>query len=345
MHSTIRDVAKRLNLSITTVSRALDGYDDVADRTRKLVFATAKEMGYIPNRAARQLRRQRTDTIGYILPADSAGFADPFFSEFIAGLSDEASAYHFDLLVSAAPPDSQGEKELYKRWVRGGKVDGIVINRVRLNDWRLSFLAKQSMPYVALERSLSKLDFVGIEVDSFNGMLKLMAHLIERGYKRFAYIGGDPNLKIDYDRLTGYQSGLKSAGIESDPALIVHTNMTSEGGYRTAELLFALSVPPTAIVCINDTTAIGVMHAAHEHGMIIGRDIAIAGFDGIADSAHASPPLTTLDQPIYNIARKLSSMLLTIVSGKTLENKQIKMQPQLLIRSSTGGNVAKNQDS
>ncbi|MFZ1042318.1 MAG: LacI family DNA-binding transcriptional regulator [Anaerolineales bacterium] len=337
MHPTIRDVAKRLNLSITTVSRALDGYEDVADNTRKLIVATAKEMGYVPNRAARQLRRQRTDTIGYILPADSAGFADPFFSEFIAGLSDEASAYHFDLLVSAASPNSKGEKDLYKRWVQGGKVDGIVVNRVRLNDWRLRFLAKQDIPHVTMERSLSKLNFVGIEVDSFNGMFKLIAHLVERGYKRIAYIGGDPNLKIDLDRLQGYQAGLKSTGIESDPAWIVHDNMTSAGGYHAAELLFALPVPPTALVCINDTTAIGAMHAAHEHGMIVGRDIAIAGFDGIADSAYASPPLTTLDQPIYTIARQLANMILTMALGKTLENKQVKIQPKLLIRSSTGG--------
>jgi DNA-binding LacI/PurR family transcriptional regulator len=337
LHTTIRDVAKRLHLSITTVSRALDNYDDVADSTRKLVVVTAKEMGYVPNRAARQLRRQRTDTIGYILPTDSAGtgFADPFFSEFIAGLSDEASAYHFDLLVSAAPPDSKIEKELYKRWVQGGKVDGFVINRVRLNDWRLRFLARQHIPHASYERSLSKLDFVGIEIDSFNGMLELIEHLVERGYKRIAYVSGAPNLKIDHDRLRGYQTGLKSAGIESDPALIVHGDMTSEGGYHAAELLFALSVPPTAIVCINDVTAIGAMHAAHERGIVVGRDIAITGFDGIEDAAHATPPLTTLDQPIYSIARQLANMTLNLALRKTLENKQIKIQPRLLIRSST----------
>jgi DNA-binding LacI/PurR family transcriptional regulator len=127
------------------------------------------------------------------------------------------------------------------------------------------------------------------------------------------------------------------AGIESDQAWIVYGNMTSEGGYHAAELLFALSAPPTAIACINDVTAIGAMHAAREHGLIVGQDIAIAGFDGIADSAHASPPLTTLEQPIYTIARQLANMILTMAVGKTLENKQLKMQPQLLIRSSTGG--------
>jgi len=337
MHSTIRDVAKRLNLSITTVSRALDNYDDVAESTKKLVVATAKEMAYVPNRAARQLRRQRTDTIGYILPADSAGFADPFFSEFIAGLSDEASVCHFDLLVSAVPPDGQAEKDLYKRWVQAGKIDGIVVNRIRLNDWRLRSLARQGVAHVSMERSLSRLAFVGIEVDSFNGMFELMMHLVERGFKRIAYIGGLPILKIDHDRLCGYHAGLESAGIKPDPTWVVHSDMTSEGGYHAAEILFAMPTSPTAIVCINDVTAIGVMHAARDRGLAVGRDVAVAGFDGIADAAHASPPLTTLEQPIYSIARQLANMLLTIVSGKAVENKQVKIKPKLLLRASTGG--------
>ena len=337
MHSTIRDVAKRLNLSITTVSRALDNYDDVAESTRKLVVTTAKEMAYVPNRAARQLRRQRTDTIGYILPADSAGFADPFFSEFIAGLSDEASVCHFDLLVSAATPDSRSEKELYKRWVQAGKIDGIIVNRSRLNDWRLRFLAKQGVAHVSMERSLSKLAFAGIEVDSFNGMLELISHLVEQRFERIAYIGGLPILKIDHDRFCGYQAGLKAAGIECDPAWVVHSDMTSEGGYHAAETLLALAVRPTAIVCINDVTAIGAMHAAREQGLAVGQDIAIAGFDGIADAAHASPPLTTLEQPIYSIARQLANMLLSRVSGKAVENNQVKLRPKLLVRASTGG--------
>jgi LacI family transcriptional regulator len=342
MHSTIRDVAKRMHLSITTVSRALDNYDDVAESTRKLVIATAKEMAYVPNRAARQLRRQRTDTIGYILPADSGGFADPFFSEFIAGVSDETSVCHFDLLVSAVPPDGKAEKDLYKRWVQAGKIDGIIVNRSRLNDWRLRFLAKQGVAHVSMERSLSNLAFTGIEVDSFNGMIELTAHLIEQGFKRIAYIGGLPILKIDYDRFRGYQAGLKSAGVEFEPKLVVRSDMTSEGGYRAAEILFAHAVPPTAIICINDVTAIGAMHSAREHGLTVGRDVAIAGFDGIADAAHTNPPLTTLEQPIYSIARQLANMLLSIMTGKAMENNRVMVKPKLLIRSSTGDNVAKN---
>ncbi len=337
MSTTIRDVAQHLHLSITTVSRALDGYDDVAVETRQLVVKTAQKMGYVPNRAARQLRRQRTETIGYILPAESTGFTDLFFSEFIAGLSDEAALGRYDLLVASAAPDSKAEKELYERWVQGGKVDGIIINRVRLSDWRLHFLSRQHVPHVSLERSISQRDFVGIEVDSLSGMLELMAHLVGRGHRRIAYTGGVSDLKIDHDRFAGYQAGLEAAGIGSDLELIVRSDMTSEGGYRAAQYLLDLANRPTAIVCINDLTAIGAMHAAHERGLVIGRELAVAGFDGIADAAHTEPPLTTLEQPVYTVARQLTHMLLAVILGNPLENKQVKIQPKLIIRSSTGG--------
>ncbi len=167
----IRDVARRLSLSITTVSRALDGYDDVAEETRLLVVNTAQEMGYIPNRAARQLRRKRTDTIGYILPASAPQFSDPFFSEFIAGLGDEAAAQKFDLLVSTAAPGTDSEEALYLRWVQGREVDGYVLNRMRLEDWRVRYLSLQGVPFVCLERSLDAIEFVGVEVDFAVGFL------------------------------------------------------------------------------------------------------------------------------------------------------------------------------
>lgn len=336
MRITIREVAKKLNLSITTVSRALDGYDDVAERTRNLVVKTAQEMGYAPNRAARQLRRRQTDTLGYVVPSNSAGFADSFFSEFIAGLGDEASVHNYDLLVTTAPPASSSEKSQYQRWVQGGKVDGVVVNRIYLDDWRLQYLAEQGVPYVSLERSMSNLDFVGVEADSFNGFLELMAYLINQGHSRIAYIGGDVELKIENDRHSGYEAGLKAAHIALSPALVTRANLTSEGGYQAAEHLLMLAAPPTAIVCINDLTAIGAMHAAHNHGLKVGRDIAIAGFDGIADAAHTQPPLTTLDQPVYDIARQLTKMLLSLITGETLQERQVKIQPKLLIRESTG---------
>ena len=336
MRPTIRDVAQRLNVSITTVSRALDGYADVSSKTRTLVVQAAREMGYSPNRAARQLRRQRTDTIGFIIPASGTGFADPFFSEFIAGLGDEAAERNYDLLVTTAPPDSPEEKALYQRWEQSHKVDGIIVNRVFMNDWRLDYLAQRAIPHVSLERSPSHVDFTGIEVDSYHGVMELMENLTGRGHRRIAYIGGDPRLKIDHDRYSGYLSGLLAASMTPDHELVVRTELTPQGGYLAAGQLFCRDDAPTALVCLNDQIAMGAMHAAHERGLTIGRDVAIAGFDGIADSAHTEPPLTTLSQPVYTIARRLIAMLMALIKGEELAERQVKITPTLIIRQSTG---------
>ncbi len=335
--SSIRDVAKRLNISITTVSRALDGYSDVAEATRQLVINTAQEMGYAPNRAARQLRRQRSDTIGYILPALAPQFADPFFSEFVSGLGDEAASHNFDLLVSTASPDSDSEKHRYEHWVQGRKADGMVLNRMRLHDWRVQYLVQTDLPFVSLERTLDKSDQASVEVDGWAGFKMLMAYLTAKGHRRIAYIGGPTNLKIQADRFKGYKKGLVAAGIPFDPELVVAGDTFHAGGYQAAQHLLARKQFPTAITCINDLTAIGVLHAASDRGIKVGLDLAVAGFDGIEEAEHTSPPLTTLSQPLYEIARNLVRMLVTTIQNLPLEERHILFQPELIIRESTGG--------
>lgn len=337
MNITIRDVAKKLNLSITTVSRALDGYDDVAEETRLLIIKTSHEMGYVPNQAARQLRRQRSDTIGYILPADTPRFSDPFFAEFTAGLGDEASAHGFDLLVSAAPQGSQTEQQAYERWVRGRKVDGIVLNRIHLHDWRVQYLALTHFPFVTLERSLDPHDYPSVEVNGRRWFKVLMDHLVSLGHQRIAYVGASPDLKIQADRLEGYLDGLISHGLALNVELVIEGNLTSEGGYRAGERLLALPDPPTAIACVDDMTAIGVLHIARERGRTVGKDLAVAGFDGIEGSEHTQPPLTTINQPVYQIARRLVQMLAAQITGEPLEEKRVQIEPLLEIRQSTTG--------
>ena len=337
MSITIKDVARRLNLSITTVSRAMDGYDDVSEETRQLVIQTAHEMGYVPNQAARQLRRKRSDTIGYILPADQPRFSDPFFAEFIAGLGDEASMHGFDLLVSTAPPGSLAEQQAYERWTHGRKVDGVVLNRMQLNDWRVQYLAQAQFPFVTLERSLDPRDYPSVEVNGRLWFGKLLDHLASLGHQRIAYIGASPTLKIQADRLAGYHDGLAQHSLAFDASLVLEGDLTSEGGYRAGEHLLNLPNPPTAIACVDDMTAMGVLHIARERGRTVGKDLAVTGFDGIAGFEHTQPPLTTINQPVYQIARRLVQMLAARVAGQPLEETRVQIKPVLEIRQSTIG--------
>jgi DNA-binding LacI/PurR family transcriptional regulator len=339
MPITIRDVAKRLNLSITTVSRALDGYTDVSDATREKVIRTAEELGYVPNRIARQLRKHKSETIGYILPTSTPRFNDPFFNTFMAGLGNEATLSNYDLLVSTANPGEENERQLYKRWVQGRRVDGFILNRMQLQDWRVQYLATKNFPFVTLERNLDEVEYDSVEVNGQAGMVELIAHLVEMGHQRIAYIGASANLSLEASRFQGYQAGLAATGIEFDEGLVVEGDMTRSGGYQAAQQLLELVSPPTAIACVNDLTAIGAMKVARERGMAVGKDLAISGFDGIEEAEGTQPPLTTLSQPIYEIACQLIKLLLTRLESPEIPYQHIQFSPELFIRQSTNATV------
>lgn len=336
MTITIRDIAKKLNLSIAAVSRAMDGYPDISEETRRKVIQTAKEMGYVPNRAARQLRRQKADAIGYILPSETPRFADPFFSEFLSGLGDETALHPFDLLVSIAPPGAEAEQTIYRNWVQSRKVDGFILDRLHLHDWRVRFLAEHTIPFVGLERSMDGVDYPHVQVDNASSMASLVTHLVGLGFKRIAFIGGPDQLVIQNERLAGYLQGLLENHLTFDPALVVSSDLTGTSGYQATKRLRSIPDPPDAIMCINDETAFGALHALRDLDIDIGKDVAVTGFDGVAASAHSDPPLTTLDIPVHEIAHKLVDMLAAELNHQPGLERQIVYAPRLIKRLSTG---------
>ncbi len=345
---TIRDIAKKLNLSVGAVSRALSGYTDIAEDTRQRIFNAAREMGYTPNRAARQLRKQTSGTtIGYIMPVASPHFANSYFSEFIEGLGDEAAAQHSDLLISTAQPGQEAEKTAYRQWVENSKIDGLILDRVHVHDWRVQYLVAKRVPFSTLERevtyldadpqeALSATDYPSVEVDSLTGFFELVSHIASAGYTRPAYIGGPPTLKIQVDRLAGFQSGLARSSLPFDPLLVLEGDLTSVGGYSSTKRLLSIPDPPDAVLCINDETAFGALRAVDEAGLKAGQDIAVAGFDGVRDARFSNPPLTTLDQPVYDIARLLVRLLAAQLASRPLPPTHVVLQPTLLVRESTG---------
>lgn len=331
---TIRDVAKKLDLSVTTVSRALAGYDDVALTTRDLVIETAREMGYVPQHAARQLRRQRTETIGLIFPTSASRFSDPFFSEFIAGIGDETGRRSYDLLVSVAPP-GEPEERAYRLWANSRRVDGFILVRMRVDDWRISYLTEENFPFASFGRSKTFESSPHIGVDGCSGVKDLVKHLLTLGHRKIAFIGASKELTLVGDRLDGYQAGLEEAHIAYDPDLVLEGDLTRAGGYEATKKLIERANPPTAIIGVNDLTALGAIRAAQESGLIVGKDLAIAGFDGTVAGEHAHPALTTVHQPVYEIGRQVSAMLIDLIEkneGAALESL---IRPRLIVREST----------
>lgn len=337
MKITIKDLARHLGLSITTVSRALDGYSDVSESTRQRVTNAANQLGYFPNLSARHLRKQRTDTIGYILPSERSRFNESFNSEFFAGLSDSVSSANYGLLISTAGYSSQKEKFLYSSWVQGKKVDGFVLNRIRLGDQRIRYLRSEQIPFVCLEQDPDDNGpYMGIKTKADREIARLVDHLVNMGHSHIAYIGAEEDLVIDKIRFEAYLSQLEQRGIKPKPELVVKVPISMDSGYEAASQLLNRSSKVSAIMCVNDSIALGVLKALEDNGLKAGRDLAVSGYDGTPESEYSNPPLTTIDQSVYEIAFKLGSLLIEKLKDDSIDEKTIIMETALKLRKSTG---------
>ena len=335
MAITLKEIAERVGKSVTTVSRALAGYDDVSQATREQVKQIALELGYEPNIAARQLQKQRTDTLALILPTFGPRFADPFFSEFLAGVGNEAVRQGFDLLVSTCSPGDE-EKETYLKIIRARRVDGFIIVRTRRQDARITLLQEHNFPFAAFGRIEGENDFPLIDEDSELGLRLVVDHLIELGHTRLACIAPPSELMLAYYRCRGFIGALEAHGVPVDTNLIIEGDLTQRAGRVTGAALLDRSHPPTAIVACNDLMALGAMSAAQERGLIVGRDVSITGFDDIPSAEHAHPPLTTVHQPVYQIGALVCEMVIKVIRGEALPERQIILQPSLVVRQSSG---------
>ncbi|MCP4358472.1 MAG: LacI family transcriptional regulator [Chloroflexi bacterium] len=335
MAVTLKDIARRLNLSVTTVSRGLAGYDDVAAVTQQRIQETATEMGYYPNITARRLQKQRTDTLGFIMPTYGPRFSDPFFSEFIAGIGNEAAVHDYDLLVSALAPESEEEHRAYLKAVRRGWVDGLIVVRTRVNDTRVQLLCQHNFPFVAFGRTNDNLTFPFVDEDSEMGMRLLVQHFIDLGHRSIAYIRPPSDLMFSLYRMKGFTEAMQKNGLSIRPEWVVEGDMTQRGGAEKVDQLLALTPPPTAILGGNDLMAFGVINRLQQLGINVGQEIAVAGFDDIPLAEHFHPSLTTIHQPIYEIGRRTCATLLDVINGRVPQNSDVLLTPTLVVRASS----------
>ena len=331
----LKDLAAELGLSVTTVSRALAGYGDVSPQTRQRVRQAAETMGYVPDITAQRLQRQRTNVLGFIIPTFGPRFSDPFFSELLAGIGNEAGRQGYDLLTSTVAPGPK-EMEVYRRYVFGRRVDGLLAVRTRRQDQRLAFLVNHNFPVVAFGRTELALDFPWIDVDGAHGLGLVVDHLVGLGHRHIAYVRAPEELMFDNERWRGFEMAMAHHEVPVAAELVKYGDLTQASGFRLGSELLDLAEPPTAVVCGNDLMALGVMAAAQNRDLKIGRDLSVVGFDDISPGEHAHPPLTTVRQPIYHIATTIADMLIKILKNEPLRERHTLITPQLVIRESTG---------
>jgi LacI family transcriptional regulator len=337
MQIKLKDVARKSGYSITTVSRALAGYSDVNEETRRHIHETAAAMGYQPNLLARQLRIQRTHTIGIIIPAYDQSFSNDFFSRLLVGIGDAAARARYDLLISAQAP---GEEEMsaYRRLVGGNRVDGVILARTRRQDPRIAYLKEKKIPFAVSGRGApdEASDFNYIDVDSQAGIRDVVRHFIMLGHRHIGLILPPPDIAFTDFRHQGYREGLADGGLPYHPAYVTSGDLQRESGEQAARRLLDAHPDMTALIACNDLMAFGAMTVIEQRGLRVGADIALAGFDDIPAAEYSQPPLTTVHQPIYEIGQRLVNVLLPQLRGETAETSAEILPYTLVVRASSG---------
>jgi LacI family transcriptional regulator len=215
------------------------------------------------------------------------------------------------------------------------RVDGMLVVRTRRRDQRIAYLLRKNFPFVAFGRSDLENDYPCLDVDGREGMRQITQHLIDLGYRRIAYINAPTDLVFASHRLAGYKEALATNDIPFDKNLVVAGALTERSGHEAATRLLARDPRPDAIAACNDLMAFGTISAARKLGLTVGRDLAVTGFDDVPLAAHAHPPLTTVRQPIYTIGRRICRMLVHILEDSRLEDRQVLLEPKLIIRASS----------
>lgn len=324
---TIKDVARQANVSVATVSRALNGHEHVAEAVRKRVSHVASELRYSPHHAARSLSSRRTHTIGVVLP-DLHG---EFFSELMRGIDQVARERGLHLLVSSyhGHPEEQGAALRAMR----GRVDGLlVMSPYVANTDFLTENLTPSLPAVLINTQLPGADYAALSIDNYRGARAMMRHLIEAGHRRIAFIAGPGHNFDAHERLRGYHDALAEA-LPDAQAWVLQGDFDEASGHRAGRELLAAEVRPDAVFAANDMMALGCLFAFNQGGVQLPRDIALVGFDDIPLARYVHPSLTTMRVNIAELGGRALRALLDL--PQSLPPQQEPLTPELIVRESS----------
>lgn len=339
MKVTVTELAKHLDLAISTVSRALNNYEDVSPATRERVLEAARELGYEPSAAARSLRSKRTGRLGFYVYAESLGSLQrAFFFSLIRGAAMVAEAADYNLVLYSKGNTSM---ERLRRICRSHEVDGLLLVRGLVSEPTLAepfeVLLESDLPFVALHEPGDdpRVSFVSPD-DQMGGYLATQ-HLISQGNKRIAFVGRLHDERPDYDRRIGYRRALATSGLPYDESLVVHGRYDENLDQLRADLsrLFALQNPPTAIFTFNDDWAELVGGVLAELGCRVPDDVALVGYDDFEDACAFTPPLTTVRQDVVEMGKFATEALLAQIDKPDMAPVRRTVPVELIVRESS----------
>lgn len=331
----LKKLAAHLGLTEGTVSRALNNYPDISQKTRDRVQQAASELGYRANPLARRLATGIAEAVAYIMPENHSTISEPFVAQLLAGLGETLSERGWDLLVTQSV-SAEEEADMLHRLITSGRVSGVVLSRPLKNDARIKLLQKAKFPFIVHGRSVEYQDYAWYDVDSKAAFVAAVDHLVALGHARIGFIGAPTYYNFAQMRLDGYKEAIVNNGLPVDPDLIQITELSDDGGELAAGDLLDRKHAPTAFLCVTDTQAFGALAAIRARGLLPGKHVSVIGYDGLRFSRHTNPPLTTMAQPQAHSGRLLGDMLLAIIDGGDPKDFQVLRSAELMRRKSDG---------
>jgi LacI family transcriptional regulator len=337
LETTIHDIAKKLSISASTVSRALKDNPVISEATRITVKRMADEMGYRPNILAANLRTKRTNTIGVIVPLINRHF----FSSVISGVEDIAYSQGFAVTISQSNDNLEKECKIAQT-LFANRVDGVILSiGMETNSFdHLKLFSERKIPIVFFDRVVDEIKAHKIVVDDYGGGYRATQHLINQGATRIAHIGGPLHLKIYENRQKGYCDALKEAGLNINESLIINNSLSREEGTTAIKKLMQNLERPDAVFCANDTTALSVIIFLKENGLNVPEDVAIVGFSNEPFSEMVTPSISTVKQPGFLMGQKAAQLIIQqiLFDHENPVFKTIVMPTELIIRDSSRRN-------
>lgn len=335
----LKELSRTLGLSQTTVSRALNGYPEVAEATRQRVLLAAEKANYRPNTRARGLATGRAMAVGHVIPLSTHHeMVNPIFSDFIAGASEIYSEHGYDMLISAVPDEA--ENEAYHALVSRGAVDGVLVHGPKISDPRIALLRDIGLPFVVHGRaSEGENGYNWVDVNNRSAFRRATEFLVDLGHRRIALINGLLDMGFAQRRNLGYLDGLSSRGITHDPGLSHTSEMTEAYGYATCQAMLDLPDPPTAILGASIIVSYGIRRAIEERGLQVGRDVSVITFDdelSYLREETAVPFFTATRSSVREAGRLCAQRLMDVIADPDQPPSHHLLEAELTVGRSTG---------
>lgn len=332
---TANDVAKMAGVSPSTVSRVISNNPRISEPTRRKVLKCMEELGYYPNANARSLAIKKTGTVGIIIPTTSEDyFSNPFFAESLRGIIRGASKSGYDLLLSTNTEKGE-ELKITKKFVRGSKVDGIILMTSKVDDECIEYLKNIDFPF-SIIGSTDDEEINQVDNDNALAAYELTKHLIEIGRKRIAMIVGDINLVVSKKRIKGYKKALSEANIDFDENLLFSGSFDEKTGYDYGVKISKINPLPDGLIVADDLVAFGAVKAFEDLEINIPKDIAVASFNNSVLAKHSNIPLTSVDINAFELGREAMNLLVDAIEDE-VRGEKITIPYNIYKRASTKG--------